>query len=397
VFALEYIPFVQGFNMFSNFIQELRGFLGKGYVVSVFVPTLVFCSIFGGIGIIITLGILPATQLWIGLPVELKIVLSLSGLLLVSFLAYLVHNFQFAISQLFEGYWQGWPILGWIQESRRKRYLEEWQYLGERITKTQEALNNAQQNRVGATEDIQTVALDIQTVALQAELNEVTDRWLTYFPPPSKWAYIRPTRFGNILRSGELYAEDHYGLDAVVIWTRLRPFVPAAMLEALQDRKISIDFMLLMTLYSGCITLFWCPMLLVFTKQWLLFLACAFGLPIAFVCYQNAVQSAIAYSEQVRSIFDLHRRELIFALGLKVPLDIEDERQFWSDISQFFHGNIPYSDIVQYAVKPDEAHRYILPPTPPTPMSQPQTTGMARVTHALVELWEGLKEVSDGK
>jgi hypothetical protein len=256
--------------------------------------------------------------------------------------------------------------------------LREWQYLTERVAQLEQSVQRARGKHP-----------NVQEIALQTELNEVRDRWLTFFPPPGHWKHIRPTRLGNILRASELYAEDHYGLDAVVLWTRLRPLLQGPIVETLQDKKIAMDFMLLMTVYTGLFALIWCPILAIFTNRWPLFLLCATGFPLAWLSYQNAVQNAVAYGEQIKTVFDLHRHELLKALGLKIPVEPDTERQLWQDLSLFFHINIPPTDVHQYAISPKEAHKYLGVGVPPP--EEPK--GWTRIGRAFLEFRRGMKEV----
>ena len=332
--------------MFSTFLQEIRGYLGKGFLLAVFIPTLLFWSINVTIYLTVTMGLDQAWQQWSELSAEARVILLLAGLVGLSFFAYLIHNLQLPITRLFEGYWQGWPLLRWLQEPRRRYYLREWQYLAERVEKLEQSA-------------VRQAAGSSSVELFQTELNEVRDRQLTFFPPPRYWIQIRPTQLGNILRASELYAVDHYGLDAVVVWTRLRPLLDGQTIGALQDKKMAMDFMLLMTLYAGLFAAIWCPILAIFTNEWQLFLLCATGLPVARICYQSALQSALAYGEEIRVVFDLHRYKLLTALGLKIPVDRETEQYLWEDISLFFHRNIPPTDVFQLAISPEASHKYL--------------------------------------
>ena len=368
--------------MFSTFLQELRGYLGKGYLLAVFVPTLLFATAHLLIYLEISQGLGQAWQQWTSLSTDAKIILPLIGLIGLAFLAYLVHNLQLPITRLFEGYWNNWPILRWLQEPRRRRYLTEWIYLNERVATLEQSVFQHKTKYADAPPNV-------KVSPLEAELNEVRDRWLTYFPPPSYWLQIRPTRLGNILRASELYADDHYGFDAVVVWTRLIPLLPGGVVEALQDKKIAMDFMLLMSVYAGLFTLIWCPILAIWTDRWQLFLVCAIGLPLAWVCYQTAVQSALAYGEQIKAIFDLHRHELLKALGLKIPTDREMERQLWEDISLLFHLNIPPTDILQYAITTQEGYKFLRPEAP----APAQPKGWGRIKKAVSDFQQGIEEI----
>ncbi len=184
-----------------------------------------------------------------------------------------------------------------------------------------------------------------------AEKAEIMEEQLASYSPPSHLDKIMPTRIGNIMRTSELYAYDRYGIDPVIFWTRLRPLLSEEVVAPLADSKTARDFMLLMSIHLFTVTVIWCPILALFTNRWILFLLCSLGWPLAWICYQSAVQSATAYSEQIKAIFDLHRYELFKAFNLPIPEDGEEERQLWKVLANFLYYNIPMSSV---PFKPDE-------------------------------------------
>ncbi|MFN8490281.1 MAG: hypothetical protein U0350_22025 [Caldilineaceae bacterium] len=368
--------------MTTTFLQELRGYLGKGFFLAVFIPTMLFGFVHLTLYLEIAWGLLQAWQRWADLPSEAKVILGLVGLSGLAFFAYLIHNFQLLITRFFEGYWQNWPLFRWLQEPRRRRYFREWQYLNESVASLAMSVEQAKK-KFAANQP------SVDETPLEVELNEVRDRWLTFFPPPNRWQQIRPTRFGNIFRARELYATERYGIDASVIWPRLYPLLQSSIVDALEDKKIAIDFMLLIAVYASLITLIWCPILAVFTDRWLLFLICASGFPLAWLSYQSAVQDALAYGAQIKTIFDLYRHELLKALGFKIPVDPETERQLWEDISFFLHRNIPPGECCQRAIDSNESYQYLTEQI----LLTDEPKGWKRIGKAKQELWQGIKEV----
>jgi len=172
-----------------------------------------------------------------------------------------------------------------------------------------------------------------------ARAGESVVEQFTYYPPVHHLGSLMPTRLGNILRASELYAYDRYGIDSVIIWTRLRPLLSNEVVAALETSGTARDFMLLTSVLSEAFTLFWCPVLAIFTSNWQLFLPCSLGWPLAWICYHSAVQSTLAFSEQVKTVFDLHRNDLLKALNRKIPSDAAAERKEWRHLSLFFYGS----------------------------------------------------------
>lgn len=334
--------------MFSTFLQELRGYMGKGYLLGVFVPTLIIASLGLVVGVEITVGTAEMLQRWSALDLDAQLILGFGALIAVAFWAYLIHNLQIAITRMLEGYWQG-TLLDPLYRLRQRRYQAVYDQLDSQRSALERALSAD-----GEQPD----------PAIMQQAARLLSYWSRMQPPHGHRERVQPTRLGNILRAGELYAEDHYGIDAVVIWPRMRPLLPTAFVSVLLDRKIAMDALLLMTLYSGGISLIFCPIIALFSTRWDLFLLCALGLPLASVCYRSALQSAIAYSEQIRTAFDLYRTDLLKTLGLKIPVDSAQERALWAALSRFYQNNIPLALATNYqpAVKAEEAYRYLLPP-----------------------------------
>lgn len=99
--------------------------------------------------------------------------------------------------------------------------------------------------------------------------------------------------------------------------------------------------MLTISLLAAAFSLIWCPVLAAWTNRWDLFLPAALGWPLAWFGYQSALQSAVAYGEQLRATFDLYRHHLLEALRRPLPADLHAERQEWKRLARFFFRNIP--------------------------------------------------------
>jgi hypothetical protein len=294
--------------MFSTVLQNLKtsfgDYFGRAFILGVFLPVFIFMGANLALYFEVTQGIGTTIAAWDKLSAATQVLLSLAGLMAAFVLAYLLYNFQDSFVRLFEGYWPHVWFLRRLGEWRTNIYKQRW------------------------------TDLDVKA----------QDEQLAFYPPPTHLDQFMPTRIGNILRAAELYAYDRYGIDSPTIWTRLSPLLKDDALAPLLDTKVARDFMLLMSVLLVPFTLIWCPLLLIFTTYWPLFLLCAAGLPLAWLCYQNAIQSSLAYSEQLKAIFDLHRHELFDALGLPRPEKEDEEREQWQNIGYFFYRNLPMPD-----------------------------------------------------
>ncbi len=326
--------------MFSTVLTELKSYFGRDYLLGVFFPLLTFIGLSLALYYEITQGVSAALARWETLSLSTQALLVLALLVLTTFISYLLYNFQYGATRLFEGYWTGVPLLRRLRNRRVTLYQQRWDYLNDLA----------------------------QAAGTMTESQEIISEQLAFYPPPNHLDLIMPTRLGNILRASEIYAYDRYGIDSTIMWTRLRPLLKAEDVAALEDKKIARDFMLLITLLAAAFTLIWCPILVLFTNRWDLFFLSALGIPLAWLAYENAVQSAIGYAEQVKAIFDLHRNELLKALNRPIPADAREERKEWLRLSRFFYRNVP------------------LPPPAQPPGKQPQ--GWERVANALTDYLE---------
>ena len=109
-----------------------------------------------------------------------------------------------SITQVYEGYWGGWlsPLKHYGEERHRVR-------LG-----------------------------DLRDNGQAAEL---------YARYPLSRKEVRATRLGNILRALEMYPNERYGADAVLVWPRLYPLLPDAMVTGIGQSREALEFLLLLS------------------------------------------------------------------------------------------------------------------------------------------------------
>jgi hypothetical protein len=299
--------------MFSTVLQELKGYFGRDFFLAVFFPTFTFMGVSTMIILELVYGLRDVLKQWEKLALQTQGIILLSWLVAVATFSYMIYNYLYVITRLFEGYWTRLPVLSMLRDPRVKMHKRRWDHLSK-------------------------LAQSAGTVTLESE---ILAEQLAFYPPPGHTDKMMPTLLGNILRATEIYAYDRYGIDPTVIWSRLRPLIKPEALAALEDKKISLNFSILMTLFFSSLTIIWCPTLALLTTRWGLFLLCAAGWPLAWFSYRNAVQSALAYSDQVTGIFDLYRHDLLKALNRNVPPDLADERREWRRLTRFFYRNVP--------------------------------------------------------
>jgi len=181
---------------------------------------------------------------------------------------------------------------------------------------------------------------------LEQEQLAVYQEWSVAFPARLNW--VMPTRLGNHLRAAETYSFLRYNLDAPVIWPRLRETLPEAFAGRLGEAKMNMDLMVVLTTLALIFGVVWGGVFVVVPDaslavvKWVAapvaFLA---GVGMARVAYLNAAQSALAYGELLKTAFDLYRWQVLEALHLDLPADLESERELWGEISGLFYRNYP--------------------------------------------------------
>lgn len=225
-----------------------------------------------------------------------------------------------------------------------------------------------------------------QKVELEERRERINYELFRYYP--TERAEIMPTQLGNVLKASEMYAGERYNLDAVLIWPRLLPALPKEFVESFSSAKVSLDLMVTLSAY---ILLFGLPLSvwLVFKSSTLLPAILPLGVAIlaiffqvylslilsilAFVLtvahqipsvlkpvlpqlqvllilaasillaarltYQNAVQGAVAYGEQIKAAFDLYRWKALEGLNLQLPPNLTEERKLWGQVCGLLYRN----------------------------------------------------------
>lgn len=166
----------------------------------------------------------------------------------------------------------------------------------------------------------------------------------SYYPSHHQSEHVMPTRLGNILKSSERYPSDRYGLDAVVVWLRLYHLFPDRFIQIIAEAKGSVDFMLVVATLGGIFALISGVYLLIVKASGWLFLLCFWGgLTVAWLAYRGALASAVLYAQQIKTGFDLYRQDLLKQMHLKLPPNLEDEKEQWKKVNQFLYQNFPLS------------------------------------------------------
>jgi hypothetical protein len=227
-------------------------------------------------------------------------------LLFMILLALLSYSLQSSMLRLLEGYWEG-SSLGRVLSS-----------LGVRLHRRR--LDRLVEVAYG------------RTATAQDKVVQRLARRRLESGYPSDEERLLPTRLGNALRAFEDQAGQRYGLETVVVFPRLTPYLSDPVRAALDDLRDQLDIAARL-----CITLLLATVIsaaLLLTHGWWLALPAAIAL-LAWVAYRSAIQAAIAYGEEVAVAFDLHRFEMLRGLHFPLPDTTAAELILNDQVSRF--------------------------------------------------------------
>jgi hypothetical protein len=303
--------------MFTELWKSLGGSFDKGWLRNLFIPALVFWGAGLWVWVQIT-GVDQALKMWEGHSTEEQVFLGAAGLLIVFFTTILLEAFEGPLIRLYEGYWLFWTGL----PGRRKRTLED-------------KIERRRQLRAR-------VAANQATLAEKAELSRI-DTELAHRPRDPERSM--PTRLGDILRTGEDYARERYGLDPIVLWPRLFPHLGESLREALGATQEQLDLALRLATLSliygvaGSVGA-------ALNRAWPVLWWTLPALPIAWVLWRSAHQIAIGYTGLLRSGFDLHRFDVYDDLHWPKPATPENEREQGVELTLYLLDGIGAKDVV---------------------------------------------------
>ncbi|MFI1394063.1 hypothetical protein [Streptomyces sp. NPDC020681] len=143
---------------------------------------------------------------------------------------------------------------------------------------------------------------------------------------------VMPTLLGNVLRRGERVAGDRYGLDMMVVYPRLYPYISDRLEGAVGRQFELITSTASLSISFGLLSLATTP-LLARLDPWSAapFLAAALSV----LAYRGAVAASRGHARLLATVFDLHRFDLAAAMHYELPKTPREEYQLNKDITDF--------------------------------------------------------------
>jgi hypothetical protein len=284
-----------------------------------------------------------AAHLSLGEIVALVVVALLLGLVL--------HPFQFAMTQLLEGYWGGSAVGRELARRRIIHYRCSTRALNIDAKKADRAWRHAVEadrttTERAAHEDPQVrrrknlLWLDtwhgdrIIADYLRAEAARTArSRY------PQAGRRIMPTRLGNVLRQYEDKAGQQYGLDILRIAPHLNLVAIKEHREYVDDCRKGLDLSVrLCVLFAAAAVL--SVGLLINDGSWLLLAVAPYC--ISYLAYRGAVSSAQAYGAALWTLVDLNRFALYNQLHIPPPSNTVIERKQNAQLLKLLSNEQPY-------------------------------------------------------
>lgn len=217
-----------------------------------------------------------------------------------------LHPVQFAVVQLFEGYWGLTPASLSSSASRIFQYQKMRAWLDKEERSVETALHYTE------TEE--------EKVYWRARRHEVIRSQGQYPDEPED---IMPTRLGNVLRSYERFAGSLYGLDAVTLAPYMAAIAPPEQVEYLNDQRTQLDLAIRTSMTALIATAISTGFL--WRHGWWLLLSLLFY-GAAYLAYRGAIVTAASYGMALVTLIRLNRFELYQQLHLPLPDDTQAEQ-----------------------------------------------------------------------
>lgn len=189
---------------------------------------------------------------------------------------------------------------------------------------------------------------DVKGLAQARYARALSDLQSSY-PTVGRSADVQATTLGNVMAASWAYAYTRFGIDAAFMWSRLKGCLGETHARSVEDDRIAYDFCVALAGLSALHALVWgtivvvrwppwidlAPTLRVTWPVWQALIPIA-GVAGTVVFYLAAVEAARSFGNNLRSSFDLFRFDLLKALHLKLPENIETERKNWGTLNDIF-------------------------------------------------------------
>jgi hypothetical protein len=223
----------------------------------------------------------------------------------------IVHPFQFAMTQLLEGYWGSRPTATHLMYTRAALHLHHRRRLDVGAFESTETVS-ALEYEASMTDEDEEPAPEVPwlSVSEQARLEanlESGEYFTALSSYPDDEFRTLPTRLGNTLRSYEDSIGEPYGLNVIAVVPHLMLIADRSHVDYVNDARGDLDLSIRFVfswLVLACVS-FW----LVWPHgAWMLVPIASYGA--AWIAYRGAVAAAHEYGTALRVLVDLNYHKL---------------------------------------------------------------------------------------
>jgi hypothetical protein len=262
------------------------------------------------------------------------------GLLVVIVLAVglILAPFQYALTQVLEGYWGTSTLAQRGMARSAKRHLDRALYLDDQATQAAWTVGDFDADIEKLRQKEQSLDAAGRLTPMRASrilsrrrnllhesipyrlLRQEAERLESRFP--ANHADVMPTRLGNILRRYERQAGDVYGLDALAVTGLLAQVADPTVRDYYDDARTDLDLGVQMILVWATCTIIGVVLLWQYAI-WLVapLVTCL----LTYTAYVGALSTAEAYGEALTTLVALGRVSLYQCLGVRIPRTSTEE------------------------------------------------------------------------
>jgi hypothetical protein len=361
----------------NSFIKEI----GRSYIVSSFLPAALFVSmgvfIFRGFAPKFLISGIQQANSFLGLSQQGSFSLSswFFVFTLTSWIAFCLYSSTNWTIQLYEGY-KFHPLICEIMKFSLRTFWHKKQ------------IEIYEANRAEFEKNA-TIWNDELIISRKMALDEIAD--VEGYAPIDE-EDLMPTRLGNVLRASELYADERYKLNSLVIFPKLIHILPTHFVNELEDKNNRFIFLIHSSLLSYIVGILSLIAVLVnkataplcgtgpstnlvsgllckgfITRGFTVlspneyFVAGLFFFAVGYFIYRISIVAAREFALHIRAGFDLYRFDLLRQLNHQLPKNLHEEMVMWELLSEYFvAGNrLRFAELrvqYEYHEKPKSDH-----------------------------------------
>jgi len=255
------------------------------------------------------------------------------GGIIVIFLTYILDGANLKIIQFFEGYnFLDQVPFEWLRRCNQVQVKQILEDINSTKEKYHQHLKQAKEESDEDKKNEQYRLARHYSDEIYILSSQITDKY------PETLDSVLPFKLGNVIAAAEEYPYKLFGMDAIVLWPFLRQIISDKNYAQfyVKDKAI-LDFILNMIIVLLCFgVLFLFVELLYHRFNILLIIKVGSILLVCYYLLKLAIQSAMSWGTTVRVAFIIFKEDLRKSLQLIEVDDYTQEKQLWSNASEFF-------------------------------------------------------------